>query len=94
MKALANSMGIHATDESLWSDTRSVRRLLAASGIHVSQDESPFRSWNARPDLALLAIKHPWHGDKAFWHRVVFRRIDDSPVVLDPAASITEVLMG
>ncbi|PAU89121.1 hypothetical protein CK507_05485 [Pseudomonas sp. WN033] len=30
MKAIANAMGIHASDTSLWSDTQYVRRLLSS----------------------------------------------------------------
>ncbi len=39
MKEIANVMGIYASDESLWSDTRYVRRMLSASGIETSPDE-------------------------------------------------------
>ncbi|MGJ8647229.1 hypothetical protein [Marinomonas colpomeniae] len=33
MKTIANNMGIYASDESLWSDTRYVRKLLSAFAV-------------------------------------------------------------
>ena len=39
MKTIANAMGIYAEDQSLWSDTQYVRRMLASEGaylLHVS----------------------------------------------------------
>ncbi len=86
MKAVANGMGIYATDESLWSDTDYVRRLLAAEGVVTSAAEIPFESWEALPDLALLSIKHHQEDGKNFWHWVVFRCADGQPCVLDSAS--------
>lgn len=43
-KLLANSLGIQASDKSLWSETTSVRRLLAALNISLSPDETAFES--------------------------------------------------
>lgn len=86
MKSIANAMGIHASDESLWSDTRYVRRILSGAGVEISPDETPFESWNALPDLALLSIKHHREGGRNFWHWVVFKRIDGQPFVLDSAS--------
>lgn len=86
MKSIANAMGIHASDESLWSDTRYVRRILSGAGVEISPDETPFESWNALPDLALLSIKHHCKGGRNFWHWVVFKRIDGQPFVLDSAS--------
>lgn len=86
MKSIANAMGIHASDESLWSDTRYVRRILTGAGVEISPDETPFESWNALPDLALLSIKHHREGGRNFWHWVVFKRIDGQPFVLDSAS--------
>lgn len=86
MKRIANAMGIHASDESLWSDTRYVRRILSGTGVEISPDETPFESWNALPDLALLSIKHHREGGRNFWHWVVFKRIDGQPFVLDSAS--------
>lgn len=57
MKGVANAMGIHAASKSLWSDTQHVRRMLSSAGMEKSIDESPFESWEALPDLALLSIK-------------------------------------
>lgn len=82
-KQLANSLGIYADDENLWSDTKSVRRLLKALGIKVNPGESPFKNWEALPDCALLAIK--WHREKGkpYWHWVVFVRENNNEFVLD-----------
>ncbi|PRB77547.1 hypothetical protein [Pseudomonas sp. MYb185] len=86
MKAIANAMGIHAADESLWSDTQYVRRMLSSAGVQTSTDELPFASWDALPDVALLSIKHHQEEGRNFWHWVVFKRIDGRPLVLDSAS--------
>lgn len=86
MKSVAGNMGIHASDTSLWSDTRYVRRMLSCARIETSVHEVPFETWEALPDLALLSIKHHVEAGTAFWHWVVFRRIDGQPQVLDSAS--------
>ncbi|UCJ14865.1 hypothetical protein K5Q02_13375 [Pseudomonas sp. MM211] len=86
MKAIANAMGIHAEDESLWSDTQYVRRMLSSAGVKTSDGEIPFESWDALPDQALLAIKFHQEDGKNFWHWVVFKRVNDKPFVLDSAS--------
>ncbi|EGG99346.1 hypothetical protein imdm_1218 [gamma proteobacterium IMCC2047] len=86
MKATANAMGIHASDESLWSDTHYVRRLLSGAGVEVSKNEVPFECWDALPDLALLSIKHHQENGRNFWHWVVFKRVKGQPFVLDSAS--------
>ncbi len=80
---VANRLGIFADDPRLWSETHHVRRLLKEYGIRSARTEAPFTSWEALPDLALLAIK--WHKERgcAFWHWVVFSRGPHGPVVLD-----------
>ena len=82
-KRMANRIGILADDSKLWSETGYVRRLLAEYGFRSARTEMPFTSWEALPDLALLAIK--WHKerDRASWHWVVFWRGPSGPVVLD-----------
>lgn len=82
-KLTANRIGIHADDESLWSDPDYVRRLLAELGIATADKKTPFKSWEALPDCALLATK--WHLEKgkAFWHWAVFVRDKDKAYVLD-----------
>ena len=82
-KAIANSLGIFAQDESLWSKTSHVRKLLKHLGIKSEPREIPFRSWEALPDLALLSIK--WHLEKGrpYWHWVVFVRDNGRSCVLD-----------
>lgn len=80
---VANRLGIVADDPKLWSETGYVRRLLKEYGVRSARTEVPFTSWEALPNLALLAIK--WHkeGDRAFWHWVVFWRGSFGTVVLD-----------
>lgn len=41
MKAAANALGIYAEDQSLWSDTQYVRRMLSHMGVETSPDEIP-----------------------------------------------------
>ena len=89
MKATANALGIHAFDQSLWSDTQYVRRMLLNAGVTTSENEIPFESWDALPDLALLSIKHHQEDGINFWHWVVFKRIDGQPFVLDSAAYLS-----
>ena len=80
---VANRLGIFADDPKLWSETGYVRRLLKEYGVRSARTEVPFTSWEALPNLALLAIK--WHreGGRAFWHWVVFWRGPYGPIVLD-----------
>jgi len=80
---VANRLGVFAGDSRLWSETGYVRRLLKKYGIRSARTEVPFTSWEALPDLALLAIK--WHGerDRSYWHWVVFCRESRGPVVFD-----------
>ena len=85
MKTIANAMGIHAEDKSLWSDTQYVRKMLSRARIETSADEIPFESWNTLPDLALLAINHHQEDGKNFWHWVVFKRTGGQAFVLDSA---------
>ena len=89
MKATANALGLHASDQSLWSDTQYVRRMLLNAGVTTSENEIPFESWDALPDLALLSIKHHQEDGINFWHWVVFKRIDGQPFVLDSAAYLS-----
>jgi len=80
---LANRLGISSGDSMLWSETHFVRRLLQDYRIRSASTEVPFTSWEALPDLALLAVT--WHKERgrAFWHWVVAWRGSDGPVVLD-----------
>lgn len=82
-KAIANRLGIFAHDESLWSDTTHVPRLLRHLGMRPAPRPIPFRTWTMLPDLALLAIK--WHRvrNRPSWHWVVFVRRQGHAVVLD-----------
>ncbi|MGO2234123.1 MAG: hypothetical protein ACTH5B_08600 [Marinomonas sp.] len=86
MKALANSMGIYASDTSLWPDTQYVRHMLSRVGVEATENEILFESWGALPDLALLAIKHHQEEGRDFWHWVVFKRVYGRDLVLDSAS--------
>lgn len=86
MKATANALGIYAEDQSLWSDTQYVRKMLSHVGVETSADEIPFESWDALPDLALLSIKHHQENGRRFWHWVVFKRAGGLGFVLDSAS--------
>lgn len=88
MKAVANKMGIFASDISLWSDTQYVRRMLSDSGIKTSPNEIPFESWDTLPALALLSIKHHQKNGQSFWHWVVFKRDCHDAVVLDSSSDL------
>jgi DNA-3-methyladenine glycosylase I len=82
-KHVANRLGISADDPRLWSETDHVRRLLKEYGFRSARTDVPFTTWEALPNLALLAIK--WHEEqgRAFWHWAVFWRGPRGPVVLD-----------
>ncbi len=84
----ANRLGIFAEDTRLWSDTRHVRTLLKHHGIRCSARETPFVSWEALPNIALLSIK--WHIERGvpFWHWVVFWRSPQGPLVFDPKRAL------
>jgi hypothetical protein len=82
-KTIANSLGIHAEDKALWSDTSHVRRLLRHFRVTASPRERPFRSWDALPDLALLSVKWHLQQGRPYWHWVVFVRERDQAYVLD-----------
>jgi hypothetical protein len=82
-RLVANRLRIFAGGSRLWSETHHVRRLLKEYGIRSAGTQVPFTSWEALPDLALLAVK--WHKelDRSFWHWVMFWRGPCGPVVLD-----------
>jgi len=88
VKSIANSLGIFANDESLWSETAHIRTLLNHFGIRTGSREIPFRSWESLPDTAILAIK--WHLEKGrpYWHWVVFVRENGQSCVLDSKKSL------
>ncbi len=88
MKSIANFLGIFAHDESLWSDTSHVRKLLRHLGVRANSSEVPFLSWAALPDLALLSMK--WHLEKGrpYWHWAVFVRENRQSYVLDSKKSL------
>lgn len=82
-KQIANAMGIDAKDETLWSDTQYIRRLLAKLGFDPASLEIDFQGWDKLPDCALIALK--WHIEKGkpFWHWAVFIREYGQQYVLD-----------
>lgn len=83
VKAIANRIGIFAEDRSLWSDTAYIRQLLAELNIETGTEEEPFTTWDALPDLALLAIKWREVDGVPFWHWTVFVREGEKSWVLD-----------
>ena len=87
-KRVANRIGISAADSRLWSETTPVRRLLRQYRLQSSARPTPFDSWDALPDRALLAIK--WHrkSGQAYWHWVVFVRDSSGTYVLDSKRSL------
>ena len=87
-KSIANSLGIFAHDERLWSETAHIRKLLRHFGVKTRPTEIAFRSWDTLPNLALLSVK--WHIEKRrlFWHWVVFVREKGQSYVLDPKKSL------
>jgi len=87
-KAVANSLGIFAKDQSLWSDTKHIQKLLKQLGIKTGNKEQPFQSWDLLPDCALLSIKWRKINGKAFWHWVVFVRENNKVCVLDSKKSL------
>lgn len=91
-KEQANALGIYAEDESLYSDTAYVRTLLSHFSMQSHQDEVPFTSWQALPDLALLAIKYYEEAGHAFWHWVVFKRLEGHDWVFDSSMSLAKNL--
>jgi ABC-type bacteriocin/lantibiotic exporter with double-glycine peptidase domain len=87
-KELANSLGIYAEDQSLWSSTRPIRSLLAALGYRLSQQKRDFINWQQLPECALLAIKWHLEDGQPFWHWVVYRRDVNKDYVLDSNTSL------
>ena len=90
VKNKANSIGIFAEDKGLYSDTGYVRRLLKEYNVETSNKECQFTSWDKLPDLALLSINYHEEDGVPFWHWVVFKRINGSPVVFDSATYLNE----
>ena len=84
----ARRLGIVATDVRLWSGTEHVRRLLERYGLRAQTRKTPFVSWSAMPDRALLAVKWQRRHGRPAWHWVVFVREHGRAVVLDSAASL------
>ncbi len=87
-KAVAASLGIAVTDRRVWSDTALVRRLLRQMGRRVAPRVRAFRSWEALPECALLAIKWRRVEPRPAWHWVVFRRDKGQGRVLDSYARL------
>lgn len=87
-RVVANTLGIYAADERLWSETHHVRTLLRHFGLRDVRGEKPFQSWDALPPLALLATK--WHLEqgKPFWHWAIFWRDPQGAMVLDSKQSL------
>jgi len=82
-KRVAVLAGIVAADPLLWSDHGQVRRLLSRFGMRSGQSPRPFRSWNALPARALLAIKWHLRNGHPFWHWAVYVSDGQGGYVLD-----------
>lgn len=93
VKTLANSIGIFAEDEKLYSDTQYVRTLLDHYGYQTHSQEIPFTSFKDLPNLALLSIKYNEENGIPSWHWVVFKRIDQKEYILDSSSSLKENLI-
>lgn len=87
-KLIANSLGIFAHDESLWSETAHIRTLLNYFSVQTGSREVQFRSWESLPDIALLAIKWHLESGRPYWHWVVFVRESGQSHVLDSKKSL------
>ena len=82
-KQVANDIGIHVEDQSLWSDSQYVKNLLAKLGVKTGSEEIPFESWDSLPNYALISTR--WHMEKGkpYWHWAVFVREGEIQYVLD-----------
>lgn len=89
VKTKANSLGIYADDEKLFSETKYVYDLLEEYKLK-SSEKKPFTSWQMLPDLALLATRYHMENDRPFWHWVVFQREKGQAAVLDSNSSLVE----
>jgi len=83
VRNVAAELGIDLGDPPLWTSPLPMRALLARLELKVSPRETPFKSWQALPDRALLAIK--WHIERGapHWHWTVFVRNREGACVLD-----------
>jgi len=89
-KSIANSIGIYASDSSLWSESIHICNILKKIGIETECKEISFTKWSDLPSCALLATK--WHieNNKPYWHWAVFVRDGKSEYVLDSNASLEQ----
>ncbi|MDX1351460.1 MAG: hypothetical protein R3254_00510 [Thiomicrorhabdus sp.] len=87
-KEIANTIGIYATDPALWSETDPIRQLLKEFGIETSNKITPFISWEALPNIALLSTKWHLENNKPYWHWAVFVRDSKQCYVLDSKKSL------
>ena len=84
VKQLANTQGIFAEDEALYTSTTYVRKLLSDYDIEVSEIEHAFDSWENMPEKALLATKYRIEEGCPRWHWSIY--VANPPSILDPAA--------
>ena len=84
VKKLANSQGIFAADEKLFTSTDYVRRLSLGLGVKLSESEIIFTDWKALPNVALLATKHRIENGQPRWHWSIYEKNKNR--VLDPAS--------
>lgn len=87
-KNVANKLGVHAADPSLWSGKSPILKLLTQLGFQTCNHKKPFSDWDSLPDCALLAIKWHLEDGKPFWHWVVFVRDGNKSYILDSKKSL------
>lgn len=84
VRELANSLGIYAADDNLFTSTNYVRQLSAQLNIELSEVEIEFTEWKQLPKVALLATKHRIENGQPRWHWSVYDGVKNQ--VLDPAS--------
>ncbi len=57
VKDIANQQGMFSTDETLFTTTKYVRKLLDDLGVALGEQEIKFTGWDSLPNVALLATK-------------------------------------
>lgn len=82
-KVVFESMGLELTDAALWSSTEPMRALCQQLGIELDKSQHGFTGFEDLPDKALLAIKWKQPQQTAYWHWVVFARLNGRAFIFD-----------
>ena len=80
-----NRMGLGKGGD-FYADTRHLRELGHMCNLEVGKKKRPFKSFEALPNTAILAINYNAEDNK--WHWVVYHRTEYDEYVLDPRAEI------